>query len=121
MIDEVRVPIATRHRVYSAFTAQTITQILLHLVFSTKNRVDLITPAIETDLYSYLGGITRNLKCPLIAAGGTPNHVHLLVVFGKTVTLADLLMHTKKDSSKWLKSKGIRNFSWQRATAVSHR
>lgn len=93
--------------------AQTLTQILLHLVFSTKNRADLITPEIEPDLFAYLGGICRNLDCPLIAAGGTTNHIHLLVAFGKTITLADLLMHTKKDSSKWLKSKGIRPFAWQ--------
>jgi len=64
-------------------------------------------------LFAYTGGITRKLGCPLIAAGGTANHVHLLVVFGKTITLADLLMHTKKDTSKWMKSHGTRSFQWQ--------
>jgi putative transposase len=93
--------------------AQTLTQILLHLVFSTKNRADLITPAVEPDLYAYMGGITRNLKCALISGGGTSNHIHLLVVLGKTITVADLLMHTKKESSKWMKSKGVPRFAWQ--------
>lgn len=93
--------------------AQTLTRILIHLVFSTKNRADLILPSFESDLYAYVGGICRNKHCPLLAINGTANHVHLLVVLGKVATIADLLMHVKKDSSKWMKTRGVAEFTWQ--------
>src|SRR3954468_6738966 len=93
--------------------AQTFTRLLVHIVFSTKDRVPLITPDCETDLYAYLGGICRNLDSPLIAAGGTSDHLHLLVSQSKNIALAPLVMNIKKDSSKWLKTKGPRAFKWQ--------
>jgi len=82
--------------------AQTLTRLMVHIVFSTKDRVPLIAPEIEPDLFAYLGGICRAHDSPLVAAGGAADHVHLLVSQSKTITLADLLMHIKKDSSKWL-------------------
>ncbi len=95
--------------------AQTFTRNLLHLIFSTKDRQDLIVPAIEEDLYSYLGGICRALGSPLLAGGGAENHVHLLVSLSKNMALAEFMMNLKKDSSKWVKTKGPPHemFMWQ--------
>ena len=59
--------------------AQTLTRILVHVVFSTKERGNLITPAVEPELHAYLGGICGNRESPALAIGGTENHVHLLV------------------------------------------
>ncbi|MFN0010211.1 MAG: IS200/IS605 family transposase [Phycisphaerales bacterium] len=95
--------------------AQTLTRLLVHVVFSTKGREPLIPPEIENDLYKYLAGISRNHDSPLLAVGGTADHVHLLVALSKNVALSALLMHLKKDSSKWIKTRSprARAFAWQ--------
>jgi putative transposase len=87
----------------------------VHIVFSTKDRVDLIPAALEPKLCAYLGGITDNLGGRLLAAGGTENHVHLLVSQSKTLALADYMENLKKDSSKWIKTQDARcrAFRWQ--------
>jgi putative transposase len=94
---------------------QSLVKILVHIVFSTKNRADLILPKIENDLYSYINGIVENNKSKLILANGTTNHVHLLVSLGKTIDISELVGDIKRDSSKWVKekSKNFQNFYWQ--------
>ena len=80
----------------------TYTCTLMHLVWSTKDRVDLIPADHENDLYAYFGGICRGLDCVLMSAGGTANHVHLLVSQAKTISLSDLLLNLNRDSSRWM-------------------
>src|SRR5205823_7520125 len=67
--------------------SSTLTKILLHITFSTKNRAALIPEAVEPDLYAYIGGICRPMESPLLAMGGTVDHVHMMVSLGKTVAL----------------------------------
>ncbi len=95
--------------------AQTLTSLLVHLVFSTKHRQRLITPEIEPDLFAYMGGIMRNNNSRLLTAGGTADHAHLLVSQSKNIALSELVMDVKKDSSSWLKTQDrtLRNFHWQ--------
>jgi REP element-mobilizing transposase RayT len=95
--------------------AQTLTCLRVHVVFSTKNRLPLITPEVEPELYAYLGGTMKNLDSPCLAAGGTSNHVHLLISQSKTMALSRLMEEIKKSSSKWIKTKSpaLRTFAWQ--------
>lgn len=93
--------------------AQTLTRLLVHCIFSTKDRVDLIPPEIEARLYAYIGGICRGAESDLIGAGGTADHVHLLIKISKNVALSELMMVVKKDSSKWIKTAGVVRFGWQ--------
>ncbi|MCX5690848.1 MAG: IS200/IS605 family transposase [Planctomycetota bacterium] len=94
--------------------AATLTKILLHITFSTKHRRELITPRVEPDLYAYVGGICRNLDSKLITINGPADHVHLLVNLSKRVSLADLLMNIKRDSSRWMHDVGrVSDFAWQ--------
>lgn len=95
--------------------AQTLTRLLIHAIFSTKNRANMIKPQFEPELYAYIGGVCRNAGSPLLAAGGTSNHVHLLISLAKTGSVADLMMDVKKDSSKWIKTKAtyFAGFQWQ--------
>jgi len=58
--------------------AQTLVSLLVHIIFSTKNREPLITPEIEPELFAYIGGILKNHESRLLCAGGTTDHVHLL-------------------------------------------
>jgi len=65
--------------------AQTLVSLMVHVVFSSKNRQPLITPEVEPELYAYMGGTAKNLESRCLAAGGTENQVHLLVSQSKTV------------------------------------
>jgi len=88
---------------------------MVHVVFSTKDRQPLITPEVEPELYAYMGGTAKNLESRCLAAGGTENHVHLLVSQSKKVALCHLMEEVKKSSSKWIKTKAstFQTFSWQ--------
>lgn len=95
--------------------AQTLVSLMVHVIFSTKNRERLITPEIEPELYAYIGGILKNHESRLLDAGGRADHVHLLISQSKNVSLSSLMKDVKKDSSSWIKTKGnqFRNFHWQ--------
>jgi REP element-mobilizing transposase RayT len=95
--------------------AQTLVALLVHVVFATKNRRNLIAPDIEPDLYSYIGGIVRSRGSRLIAAGGADNHVHLLLSLSKNDALPAVMQEIKQSTSKWIKTRdGVsRNFHWQ--------
>ena len=73
-----------------------------HIVFSTKDRLPLITPDLRPRLHEYLGGIVRTRQGTLIAAGGTADHVHLLVSLSKTRAIAADVQAMKASSSGWL-------------------
>jgi REP-associated tyrosine transposase len=94
---------------------QSLSSILIHLIFSTKHREPFITPEIETELHPYLASIFRSLKSPALAINGTQDHVHAVFALSRVITIADLVEEVKTDSSKWIKTKGpeFRNFHWQ--------
>jgi len=95
--------------------AQTLVSLLVHVIFSTKNREPFISPSIEPELFAYMGGILKNQNSRLLDAGGTADHVHLLISQSKNVSLSSLMKDLKKDSSFWIKTKGRQfdNFHWQ--------
>lgn len=94
---------------------QTLVSLMVHVVFSTKHRADLITPDIETDLFAFMAGVLKNHNSRLLAANGTANHVHLLISQSKTVALSLLVQELKKSTSKWIKLQGakFKDFQWQ--------
>ena len=95
--------------------SQTLVSLLVHLVFSTKNRADLIAPEIETDLFAYMSATLKNRGSPCLAINGTTNHVHLLLSLSKNDALSVVVRELKKSSSKWIKSRGVefKDFVWQ--------
>lgn len=100
---------------YKKNMATSLSSILVHLVFSTKHREDLITPEIEPELYPYLAKIFREYKSPSLAINGTANHIHILFALARTISVSDLVEEVKSSSSGWIKSKGteFRQFYWQ--------
>jgi putative transposase len=92
--------------------AGTLTRLLVHITFSTRGREPLIPESIETELYAYIGGISRNHGSVLMAMGGMPDHVHMLISLSKTIALAELMLHVKRDSSKWMKERSDADFGW---------
>jgi len=94
---------------------QSLANILVHLIFSTKNRAPLIEREIEGELYPYLATICRGCKSPAHAIGGTSDHVHIALTLSRTISVADLLEEIKRSSSKWIKTKEpqFAGFAWQ--------
>jgi putative transposase len=92
---------------------QSLSKILVHLIFSTKHREPTINDIVRPHLHAYLVGILDNLKCPSLQTGGTGDHVHILFALGRTVTVSDVVEEVKKGSSKWMKTQDVPTFTWQ--------
>jgi len=94
----------------------TLTNLLYHFVFSTKNRENSLLDSFRDRLYSYLGGIILGEKGTLIKIGGMKDHVHILAKFPHSLTVANMLQRIKGNSSKWINEKKFlpRHFYWQR-------
>ena len=96
------------------FMPQSLVKVLIHVVFSTKNRAGLIVPRIESGLFSYIHGIIENNRSKLIIANGTIDHIHLLISLGRTMGISELIGDIKRGSSVWIKTQGdFQNFYWQ--------
>lgn len=96
---------------------QSLARVLIHLVFSTKNREPTIGPNIRPELHAYLGGILDKLGCSPLRVGGTADHVHILFALSRTLAIADAVEETKKGSSKWMKRERA-DFWWQAGYGV---
>ncbi|MBY0229792.1 MAG: IS200/IS605 family transposase [Gemmataceae bacterium] len=95
---------------------QSLAAIYCHVVFSTKGREPCIEPRLEERLFAYIGGIVGERKSVLLAAGGMPDHLHLLVSLGRTWCVADLVRDLKCNSSKWIHETfpaQLGHFDWQ--------
>jgi REP element-mobilizing transposase RayT len=96
--------------------SQSLAQIYLHLVFSTKNRKPFLqNQSLRDELHAYLGGTCNNLGCPVLRVGGVADHVHVACRLGRTISVSDLVKELKRESSKWIKtnSPDLRDFFWQ--------
>ena len=84
--------------------SQSLVQIYVHIVFSTKNRAPFLRDkSLRERTHAYLAGICQNLESPAIVVGGVEDHVHLLCRLGKTIEIAELIRELKRSSSKWVK------------------
>ncbi len=86
-----------------------------HIIFSTKKWEPFIDDIISDELFSYIGGICKNLECFPVIVGGYRDHIHILCIISKKIALVNLLEKVKSGSSKWIKTKGEKyeNFYWQ--------
>ncbi len=82
---------------------QSLVRILVHLVFSTKNRACIIQNWLEKDLHDFLASTLRDLGCVPLRVGGMADHVHLLFGLGRIHSIAMVVEEVKKLSSKWVK------------------
>ena len=100
--------------------AQSLSHILLHLVFSTRHREPLLHDDLLAPTHAYLAGILRELECPRIRIGGVEDHVHLLFKLSRNHSVADVVQTVKTGSSRWLKSQAdhLHDFHWQSGYGV---
>jgi REP element-mobilizing transposase RayT len=96
--------------------AETFTNLIYHIVFSTKNRQPLITEAHQSRIYEYIGGTIRGLGGISLAINGTEDHVHLLAKLRPDKALSDVLRDLKANASGWMHNvfPDMKDFSWQR-------
>ena len=73
---------------------------VFHVVFSTKERINLIGAEFQPRLWNYVSAIRRNIHTNIIAIGGTENHVHVLLALGADQKLADTVRILKCNSSQ---------------------
>ena len=100
--------------------SQSLSNVMLHLVYSTKNRVALLTDeCLQKELYAYTSTVLKSLDCQSIIIGGVSDHIHILFVMSRTKSISDVIKHVKKETSKWLKTRStdygliLSKFSWQ--------
>jgi putative transposase len=98
---------------------QSLSLVIVHIIFSTKDRRPLLDPDTRPKLHAYLATVARNLDCEAYRVGGVADHVHLAIRLSRTVTIAALVESLKTASSKWLKTQSPNPmaFSWQRGYA----
>ena len=95
---------------------QSLSNVLVHLVFSTKHRRPfLIDKEVRNEMHAYLGGTCNNLDCPVLIVGGVADHVHILCALSRNLSIAKIVGEIKRSSSKWVKTKGgmLMGFAWQ--------
>lgn len=94
---------------------QSLANIYIHLIFSTKDRFKLLTDDFRPSLHSYFGQVGKTIDCPIILVNSVEDHVHILHRLSRTTTVAKAVEEFKKSTSKWLKSQSatLANFSWQ--------
>jgi REP element-mobilizing transposase RayT len=92
---------------------RSLSRVLIHLVFSTKNREALIPAGMRPELHAYVAAVPGKVGCPSIRVGGIDDHVHVLYSLSRTLTLASVTEKVKTSSSKWMKQRGVASFSWQ--------
>ena len=95
---------------------QSLANVLVHVVFSTKERRALLQNTDHRDdMHRYLAGISAKLDCPVIIVGGPADHVHLLANQSRTIALAEWVKELKRASSLWAKDKTQQwsLFQWQ--------
>jgi putative transposase len=89
------------------------TKLLYHMVFATKARAPMITPALKSDLHGYLGGIVRKPGGTALEINGVADHVHLLATVPPTISVSVYIGKLKANSSRWANVKTNGRFAWQ--------
>ena len=101
--------------------SQSLAKILVHTVFSTKDRRPFLRDKIlREELHRYLGGILAKRDCQPIIAGGVEDHVHLLCALSRTCEAAEMVKEVKRGSSVWIKTKSpdLQDFAWQNGYGI---
>ncbi len=95
---------------------QSLSLVIVHVIFSTKDRYAFLDREMRPKLHAYLATVARNAGCECYRVGGVADHVHLAIRLSRTLTIAKMVEELKTSSSKWLKSQSesLVKFSWQR-------
>jgi len=95
--------------------AQSLSIILIHVVYSTKDRYPFLTPEIRPQLHAYMAKVMKGIESPALIINSVADHVHVLFRLSKNHALCDVIQNAKSKTSKWIKTKGqqFSKFQWQ--------
>jgi len=95
---------------------QSLSQMHIHLVFSTKHRKSLIDEGVRESLHAYMATSLLNHKCHPLILNSVEDHIHILFDLARTMSVSEAVEHLKSSSSKWMKTQGrtYEDFAWQR-------
>jgi len=95
--------------------SQSLSQLYVHVIFHIKYNSVSIRAEDENELYAYIGGIIKANQSLPIKINGTENHLHILAIMSKNISLAKFVEEIKRNSSRWIKMKGghYSLFAWQ--------
>jgi putative transposase len=95
--------------------ASTFTNLLYHIVYSTKYRNQTIDASWQSDLYAYIGGVIKERDGITLEIGGMPDHIHIFAKLSPKFAIMDVLRDIKANSSKWVNegNRSSRKFEWQ--------
>jgi putative transposase len=101
--------------------SQSLSQIYVHMVFSTKNRINYLSePKICDELYAYIVGILKNIGSEALIINGASDHIHILCTLPRSFNISNMIKEIKRSSSLWIKTKEIKlaSFQWQAGYGV---
>ena len=100
--------------------AQSLSKVLLHIIFSIKNREPWLDSNVRPRMHAYLATICRDAGADFVRVGGVSDHVHIVTTLARTLSQAQLIEEIKKASSKWVKALDARyrGFFWERGYAA---
>ena len=97
---------------------QSLSKVVVHIIFSTKNRVNFLEENIRLRMYAYIATVLRDMKSFVYCVDGTENHIHIACTLPRTFSQSDFLNKIKNSSSKWIKNEGFNDFYWQRGFGI---
>jgi putative transposase len=100
---------------------QSLSNVLLHVVFSTKHRQPFLkSPEIRKELFAYMAKVLDEIECPALLVNGVEDHVHILNLLSRNLAMKKMVEQIKTSTSKWIKGKGLtyRSFYWQAGYGV---
>jgi putative transposase len=100
--------------------AQSLAQILIHIIFSTKNRYPFLIPEVRPELHAYAATVLKSCQSPALTINSVEEHIHVLCHLSKNYAACDLIEEVKTSTSRWIKTKGgiLRKFHWQNSYGV---
>ena len=100
--------------------AQSLAQVLIHIIFATHDRQPWIKDEVRDELHAYIGGILKKFDSPALTIGSVEDHVHILCALSKNYPIKKILEVVKSNSSRWIKTKGAayQRFRWQNGYGV---
>lgn len=95
---------------------QSLSKVIIHIIFSTKNRDAWLDREVRPRLHAYVATICHNLNADALCVGGVADHLHIVTTLPRTLSQAEMVETAKKTSSKWIKGLDpkYRGFYWQR-------
>src|SRR5882762_2898532 len=92
---------------------QSLARILVHAIWSTKERRPLISDGVRAGLHGYVAGTLKNIESPALVINSVADHVRLLCQLSKNLAVCKLVEEVKTSSTKWMKAQGVPLFAWQ--------